>query len=172
MFKMAPQSPRPAPAPRASGEMCGSLFLARLAAAPLPLQSRAERAEAGRAARERVRSHKGSPSCPPPQGPAPVHQHTGGRARLSAMAYYANDEDDQYTGDNEGPYEPHMEERLVEALGHLVQDSVNWALIKALKPFTQSLVNFGRQELMGDPTQSRLIPQMMPPHSNPSLRLS
>ncbi|KAJ1115914.1 hypothetical protein NDU88_004134 [Pleurodeles waltl] len=64
---MAPRPPGPAPAPRASGEMCGSLFLARSAAAPRPLRLRMERAEAGRMVREHVWSRRGSPTCPPPR---------------------------------------------------------------------------------------------------------
>ncbi|KAJ1211951.1 hypothetical protein NDU88_007299 [Pleurodeles waltl] len=40
------------------------------------------------------------------------------------MAYYANDEE-QYQELQEMPIEHQMEERLVEALGHHVQDSVN-----------------------------------------------
>ncbi|KAJ1213639.1 hypothetical protein NDU88_001271 [Pleurodeles waltl] len=83
------------------------------------------------------------------------------------MAYYANDDDDQYHGDNERPYEPHKEERIVKALAYHVQDSVNWTLMKALKPFTQSLVNFGRRELLGDSTQTSFIPQMSPHNSDP-----
>ncbi|KAJ1151687.1 hypothetical protein NDU88_004467 [Pleurodeles waltl] len=42
-----------------------------------------------------------------------------------------------------------MEERLVEALDFHVQDCVNQALIKALKPFTKSLTRFGQRELQG-----------------------
>ncbi|KAJ1184941.1 hypothetical protein NDU88_001737 [Pleurodeles waltl] len=53
MPKMAPRPPGPAPAPLASGEMCGSPYLARSAASPRPLRSRMERAEAGRAMRKR-----------------------------------------------------------------------------------------------------------------------
>ncbi|KAJ1211950.1 hypothetical protein NDU88_007298 [Pleurodeles waltl] len=65
------------------------------------------------------------------------------------MAYYAEDEE-QFQDLQEVPLEHQMKERLVEALGHHVQDSVNWALIKALKPFTQPLTNFGRRELLGE----------------------
>ncbi|KAJ1161976.1 hypothetical protein NDU88_002456 [Pleurodeles waltl] len=51
-----------------------------------------------------------------------------------------------------------MEERLVEALGHHVQDSVNRALIQALKPFTQPLTNFGRREFLGEGSQKTRLP--------------
>ncbi|KAJ1128513.1 hypothetical protein NDU88_006891 [Pleurodeles waltl] len=64
------------------------------------------------------------------------------------MAYYANEEE-QYQELQEMPLEQQMEERLVEALGHHVQDSVNWALIQALKPFTQPLTNFAKREFFG-----------------------
>ncbi|KAJ1137305.1 hypothetical protein NDU88_003717 [Pleurodeles waltl] len=64
------------------------------------------------------------------------------------MAYYA--EEDEYVQDlPEIAEEQHMEERLVEALDYHVQDSVNQALIKALKPFTKSLTRFGQRELQG-----------------------
>ncbi|KAJ1084073.1 hypothetical protein NDU88_004227 [Pleurodeles waltl] len=68
------------------------------------------------------------------------------------MAYYAND-DEQYDELQEMPAEHQMEERLVEALGHHVQDSVNWALIQALKPFTQPLSNFAKREFLGENSQ-------------------
>ncbi|KAJ1204126.1 hypothetical protein NDU88_007907 [Pleurodeles waltl] len=45
----------------------------------------------------------------------------------------------------------HMEERLVEALGYHVQDSVNQALINALKPFAQPLRRFKQRELRSRP---------------------
>ncbi|KAJ1213944.1 hypothetical protein NDU88_001573 [Pleurodeles waltl] len=63
------------------------------------------------------------------------------------MAYYAG-EDDFYQ-DQPDFTDEHMEERLVEALGYHVQDSVNQALINALKPFAQPLRRFGQRELMG-----------------------
>ncbi|KAJ1210846.1 hypothetical protein NDU88_006208 [Pleurodeles waltl] len=64
------------------------------------------------------------------------------------MAYYA--EEDEYEQDlPEVAEEQHMEERLVKVLGYNVQDSVNQALIKALKPFTQPLTRFGHRELRG-----------------------
>ncbi|KAJ1128613.1 hypothetical protein NDU88_006989 [Pleurodeles waltl] len=64
------------------------------------------------------------------------------------MAYYA--EEDEYEHDlPEIAEEQHTEERLVEALDYHVQDSVNQALIKALKPFTKSLTRFGQHELQG-----------------------
>ncbi|KAJ1139157.1 hypothetical protein NDU88_005534 [Pleurodeles waltl] len=68
------------------------------------------------------------------------------------MAYYAK-EDEQYQELQDMPLEHQMEERLVEALGHHVQDSVNWALIKALKPFTQPLTNFAKIEFLGESSQ-------------------
>ncbi|KAJ1168955.1 hypothetical protein NDU88_000867, partial [Pleurodeles waltl] len=63
------------------------------------------------------------------------------------MAYYANEEE-QYGELQEDTSEHLLEERLVEALGYHVQDSVNWALIQALKPFTQPLSNFARREFL------------------------
>ncbi|KAJ1205415.1 hypothetical protein NDU88_000850 [Pleurodeles waltl] len=42
-----------------------------------------------------------------------------------------------------------MEERLVEALGTHVPDSVNQALIKALRPFTHPLMRYGHREFRG-----------------------
>ncbi|KAJ1110789.1 hypothetical protein NDU88_008135 [Pleurodeles waltl] len=45
--------------------------------------------------------------------------------------------------------EHHMEERLFEALGNYVQDLVNQALIKSLKPFSQLLMRYGHRELRG-----------------------
>ncbi|KAJ1135871.1 hypothetical protein NDU88_002300 [Pleurodeles waltl] len=68
------------------------------------------------------------------------------------MAYYAND-DEQYGELQEMPAEHQMEKRLVEALGHHVQDSVNWTLIQALKPFTQPLSNFAKREFLGESSQ-------------------
>ncbi|KAJ1166475.1 hypothetical protein NDU88_006875 [Pleurodeles waltl] len=44
-----------------------------------------------------------------------------------------------------------MEERLAEALGYHVQDSVNQALINAFKAFAQPLRRFGQRELRGRP---------------------
>ncbi|KAJ1189253.1 hypothetical protein NDU88_006003 [Pleurodeles waltl] len=64
------------------------------------------------------------------------------------MAYYT--EEDEYEQDlPEIAEEQHIEETLVEALDYHVQDSVNQALIKALKPFTKSLTRFGKRELRG-----------------------
>ncbi|KAJ1130303.1 hypothetical protein NDU88_008656 [Pleurodeles waltl] len=63
------------------------------------------------------------------------------------MAHYAG-EDDFYQ-DQPDSIDDHMEERLVEALGYHVQDSVNQALINALKPFAQPLRRFGQRELRG-----------------------
>ncbi|KAJ1106396.1 hypothetical protein NDU88_003797 [Pleurodeles waltl] len=65
------------------------------------------------------------------------------------MAYYAG-EDDFYQ-DHPDTMDDLMEERLVEALGYHVQDSVNQALINALKPFAQPLRRFGQCELRGRP---------------------
>ncbi|KAJ1171751.1 hypothetical protein NDU88_003609 [Pleurodeles waltl] len=64
------------------------------------------------------------------------------------MAYFAGEEE-YYQEEVEAPFPEQMEERLVQALGHHVQDSVNQALIKALKPFTAPLVRYGRRDLMG-----------------------
>ncbi|KAJ1164807.1 hypothetical protein NDU88_005241 [Pleurodeles waltl] len=64
------------------------------------------------------------------------------------MAYYA-EEDELYQEEAEVPSEHQMEMRLVQALGHQVQDFVNQTLIKGLKPFTQPLVRYGQRELMG-----------------------
>ncbi|KAJ1120573.1 hypothetical protein NDU88_008736 [Pleurodeles waltl] len=66
------------------------------------------------------------------------------------MAYFA-EEDEYYQEEVEGPFPEQMEEKLVQALGHHVQDSVNQALIKALKPFTRPLVRDGQRKLMGPP---------------------
>ncbi|KAJ1103730.1 hypothetical protein NDU88_001151 [Pleurodeles waltl] len=66
------------------------------------------------------------------------------------MACYAG-EDDYYQEQSDNMND-HMEERLVEALGYHVQDSVNQALINALKPFAQPLKRFGQQELRGLPS--------------------
>ncbi|KAJ1118059.1 hypothetical protein NDU88_006254 [Pleurodeles waltl] len=52
-------------------------------------------------------------------------------------------DDDQYGDYDAGHYDQHMEERLVEALDFHVQDSVNKALVKALRPFAQPIFNFG-----------------------------
>ncbi|KAJ1149653.1 hypothetical protein NDU88_002458 [Pleurodeles waltl] len=65
------------------------------------------------------------------------------------MAYYAG-EDDFYQ-DRPDTIDDHMEERLEEALGYHVQDSVNQALINALKPFAPPLRRFGQRELRGRP---------------------
>ncbi|KAJ1174690.1 hypothetical protein NDU88_006510 [Pleurodeles waltl] len=65
------------------------------------------------------------------------------------MAYYA-EEDEDYQ-DLPGTNDDHMEERLVEALCYHVQDSMNQALINALKPFAQPLRRFGQCELRGRP---------------------
>ncbi|KAJ1108551.1 hypothetical protein NDU88_005927 [Pleurodeles waltl] len=61
------------------------------------------------------------------------------------MAYCAR-EDDFYQ-DQPDFTDEHMEERLVEALGYHVQDSVNQALINTLKPFAQPLRGFGQRKL-------------------------
>ncbi|KAJ1098700.1 hypothetical protein NDU88_003807 [Pleurodeles waltl] len=63
------------------------------------------------------------------------------------MAYHA-DEQEQYQELQDVPIEHQMEERLVDALGHHVQDSMNWAQIQAFKSFTQPLANFFRREFL------------------------
>ncbi|KAJ1129950.1 hypothetical protein NDU88_008310 [Pleurodeles waltl] len=68
------------------------------------------------------------------------------------MAYYADEEDSQLDLQN-NQEEYQMEECLVEALGYDVQDSMNWAVIKALKPFILSLVRFGNQSLWEAPVR-------------------
>ncbi|KAJ1196676.1 hypothetical protein NDU88_000542 [Pleurodeles waltl] len=82
------------------------------------------------------------------------------------MAYYAG-EDDFYQ-DQPDFTDEHMEERLVEALGYHVQDSVNQALINALKPFAQPLRRFGQRELRGRP----LLEAGSQPDQLPDLALS
>ncbi|KAJ1217487.1 hypothetical protein NDU88_005081 [Pleurodeles waltl] len=54
------------------------------------------------------------------------------------MEYYT-EEDEYYQDQPDTNDDHHMEERLVEALGYHDQDSVNQALINALKPFAQPL---------------------------------
>ncbi|KAJ1106206.1 hypothetical protein NDU88_003609 [Pleurodeles waltl] len=71
------------------------------------------------------------------------------------MAYYA-EEDEYYQDETEMPIEHQMKERLIQA--H-VQVSVNQALIKALKPFTNPLVKFGQRELMGRPPSESQVRQ-------------
>ncbi|KAJ1201991.1 hypothetical protein NDU88_005795 [Pleurodeles waltl] len=66
------------------------------------------------------------------------------------MAYYA--EEDEFYQEHPDNINDHMEERLVEALGYHVQDSVNQALINALKPFAQPLRRFGQRELRDRPS--------------------
>ncbi|KAJ1176156.1 hypothetical protein NDU88_001439 [Pleurodeles waltl] len=69
------------------------------------------------------------------------------------MAQYMDD--DQYGEYDAGHYDQHMEERLVEALDFHVQDSVNKALVKALRPFPQPIFNFGVRRFgtgSGNPT--------------------
>ncbi|KAJ1087978.1 hypothetical protein NDU88_001137 [Pleurodeles waltl] len=72
------------------------------------------------------------------------------------MTYYAN-KDEQSQELHEMLLEHQMEERLMEALGHHVQDSVNWALIQALKPFTQPLTNFAKREFLGENSQQSCL---------------
>ncbi|KAJ1083758.1 hypothetical protein NDU88_003913 [Pleurodeles waltl] len=79
------------------------------------------------------------------------------------MAYYAG-EDDFYQ-DQPDFTDDHMEERLVEALGYHVLDSVNQALINMLKPFAQPLRRYGQRELRGHPlmdagSQSDQLPDL------------
>ncbi|KAJ1164535.1 hypothetical protein NDU88_004972 [Pleurodeles waltl] len=82
------------------------------------------------------------------------------------MAYYAG-EDDFYQ-DQPDFTDEHMEERLVEALGYHVQDSINQALINVLKPFAQPLRRFGQCELRGRP----LLEAGSQPDQLPDLALS
>ncbi|KAJ1190946.1 hypothetical protein NDU88_000264 [Pleurodeles waltl] len=85
------------------------------------------------------------------------------------MAYYTDEEDPQLDlHENQDEYQ--MEGHLVEALSYHVQDSVNWALIKTLRPFTQSLVRFGNRELLGSSSQnvSQLMLQESESHLRPS----
>ncbi|KAJ1131628.1 hypothetical protein NDU88_009963 [Pleurodeles waltl] len=83
------------------------------------------------------------------------------------MVYYAND-NEQYQELQKMPLEHQMEERLVVALGHHVQDSVNWALIQALKPFTQPLTNFAKREFLGESSQQ---PRLQPGEPKENLGL-
>ncbi|KAJ1169291.1 hypothetical protein NDU88_001184 [Pleurodeles waltl] len=69
-----------------------------------------------------------------------VPEPAGVRAAGAPAEEYLAEKDDYFQEEEEVPFEHHMEERLVQALGHHVQDSVNQALIKALKAFTQPLV--------------------------------
>ncbi|KAJ1110560.1 hypothetical protein NDU88_007910 [Pleurodeles waltl] len=65
-------------------------------------------------------------------------------------------QDDYYGEYTEGK---HMEERLVEALEYHVQDSVNKALVKAMRPFAQPIFNFGRRRFdagSGNPTPNEV----------------
>ncbi|KAJ1189747.1 hypothetical protein NDU88_006489 [Pleurodeles waltl] len=66
------------------------------------------------------------------------------------MEYYT--EEDEFYQEHPDNINDHMEERLVEALGYHVQDSVNQALINALKPFAQPLRRFGQRELRDRPS--------------------
>ncbi|KAJ1205843.1 hypothetical protein NDU88_001268 [Pleurodeles waltl] len=65
------------------------------------------------------------------------------------MAYYPGEDD--YYQDHPDTMDDHMEERLAQALGYHIQDSVNQVLINALKPFAQPLRRFGQRELRGRP---------------------
>ncbi|KAJ1127789.1 hypothetical protein NDU88_006182 [Pleurodeles waltl] len=67
---------------------------------------------------------------------------------IKIMAY-DTEADEYYQGFPEGTEGQHMEERLVESLSFHVQDSVNQALIKALKPFTAPMRRYGQGELRG-----------------------
>ncbi|KAJ1187018.1 hypothetical protein NDU88_003797, partial [Pleurodeles waltl] len=64
------------------------------------------------------------------------------------MASYTKEED-FYQDHIDLNEEYGMEERLVEALGSHIQDSVNQALIKALKPFTHPIFRYGQRKLWG-----------------------
>ncbi|KAJ1211575.1 hypothetical protein NDU88_006933 [Pleurodeles waltl] len=108
--------------------------------------------------RAQPRGSRGVPEAPTGPGtetlehPERVPLLTSPYLPNNTMAYYA-DEEEQYQELQEVAVEHQMEERLVEALGHHVLDSVNWALIQALKPFTQPLANFGRREFLGEGSQ-------------------
>ncbi|KAJ1095951.1 hypothetical protein NDU88_001101 [Pleurodeles waltl] len=68
------------------------------------------------------------------------------------MAQFNDDQCGEYDA---GQYDQHMEERLVEAFDFHVQDSVNKALVKALRPFAQPIFNFGFRRFgtgSGNPT--------------------
>ncbi|KAJ1120504.1 hypothetical protein NDU88_008669 [Pleurodeles waltl] len=60
---------------------------------------------------------------------------------LDNMAQQYPDED-QYGEYEAGHYDQHMEERLVEASDFHVQDLVNKALVKAVRPFAQPNFNY------------------------------
>ncbi|KAJ1194977.1 hypothetical protein NDU88_004261 [Pleurodeles waltl] len=63
--------------------------------------------------------------------------------------------DDQYGEYDAGQYDQHMEEHLVEVLDFHVQDSVNKALVKALRLFAKPIFNFGFRRFgvgSGNPT--------------------
>ncbi|KAJ1173157.1 hypothetical protein NDU88_004998 [Pleurodeles waltl] len=62
---------------------------------------------------------------------------------ISRLKAQQHPDDDQYGAYYAGQYDLHMEERLVEALDFHVQDSVNKALVNALRPFAQPIFNFG-----------------------------
>ncbi|KAJ1212958.1 hypothetical protein NDU88_000597 [Pleurodeles waltl] len=75
-----------------------------------------------------------------------------------ALLVYNVEEDDYYQEFPEIAEEHHMEERLVEALGQHVKDSLNQAFIKTLLPFTL-------------PLMSLLSKLMCPPFPLPNLQI-
>ncbi|KAJ1180276.1 hypothetical protein NDU88_005498 [Pleurodeles waltl] len=73
---------------------------------------------------------------------------------LGIMAHHFP-EDYQYGEYAAGQYNQQMEERFVEALDFHIQDSVNKALVKALRPFAQPIFNYGLRRFRvgsGNPT--------------------
>ncbi|KAJ1159048.1 hypothetical protein NDU88_011718 [Pleurodeles waltl] len=82
-----------------------------------------------------------------------ISSHKAPKSALGLSEQYPDD--DQYGAYDAGQYDQHMEERLVEALDFHIQDSVNKALVKALRPFAQPIFNFGGRCFgagSGDPT--------------------
>ncbi|KAJ1095710.1 hypothetical protein NDU88_000868 [Pleurodeles waltl] len=85
-----------------------------------------------------------------PLGTSPLSLTAVAHAQtLKHSATVSMAQQDDYYGEYTEGY--HMEERLVEALGYQVQDSVN----KTLRPFAQPIFNFGRRRFgagSGNPT--------------------
>ncbi|KAJ1114736.1 hypothetical protein NDU88_002967 [Pleurodeles waltl] len=77
-----------------------------------------------------------------PKKPELRHVPEGAWLKQNIMAQQYVD-DDQYGEYDAGHYDQHLEECLVEDLDFHVQDSVNKALVKALRPFAQTIFNFG-----------------------------
>ncbi|KAJ1172428.1 hypothetical protein NDU88_004275 [Pleurodeles waltl] len=80
---------------------------------------------------------------------------------------YHTDEDDPQQDLKEIPYEHQMEERLNGALGYHMQNSVNWALIKVLKLFTQPPVRYGKRKLLGSSSHD-ILPSQLSFHDSES----